>query len=179
MLVTRMTHGDGSDSCDVEDRNDDETAYHMLYRAAAGGDVIVVAVSYRLTVIGFIALDGLSSEDPRGSSGNYGITDQQQALQWVQKNAAAFGGDASRVTVYGQSSGGTSIFSLLSSPASKGLFSAAISLSGIAVCAQPFHESTDCMYRRACRCIVHCCAILGAEFHCFSLYPLSCVRMSV
>lgn len=98
--------------------------------AIAGGDVVVVAASYRLNVLGYLALDELSAEDPRGTSGNYGVMDQQFALQWVQKNIAAFGGDATRVTLYGQSSGGTSIFALLSSPASKGLFQAVISLSG-------------------------------------------------
>ena len=87
-------------------------------------------MSYRLNVLGFLALDELDSEDPRGVSGNYGILDQQAALKWAQDNAAAFGGDPNRVTVYGQSSGGTSIFALLSSPGSKGLFHAAIALSG-------------------------------------------------
>ena len=98
--------------------------------ALGGGAAIGVAPSYRVNAFGFLALAELAAVDPRGTSGNMGITDQQAALQWVQRNAAAFGGDASRVTLYGQSSGGTSIFSLLSSPLSKGLFQSAISLSG-------------------------------------------------
>jgi len=80
--------------------------------------------------LGYLALPELSKADPRGVSGNYGILDLQFALQWVQKNIKSFGGDPARVTLLGQSSGGTNIFSLLSSPASKNLFSAAISLSG-------------------------------------------------
>jgi para-nitrobenzyl esterase len=98
--------------------------------ALANGDVMIVAVSYRLNALGFLALEELTKEDPRGTSGNYGILDIQLALQWTQKNVASFGGDASRVTVYGQSSGGTAIFALLASPASRGLFHGAITLSG-------------------------------------------------
>jgi hypothetical protein len=67
---------------------------------------------------------------PTQTSGNFGILDIQLALRWVQDNAAGFGGDKSRVTVIGQSSGGTNIMALLASPASRGLFSATISLSG-------------------------------------------------
>ena len=151
----------------------------------AGGELVIVGVTYRLNAFGFLALPDIAVHDPRGVSGNYGILvrcslfevvtvllqlllllalfavcccwsccllwaphdalsthsvahllralpsqDQQQGLRWVQKNIAAFGGDANRVTVYGQSSGGTSILALLCSPASVGLFSGAISLSG-------------------------------------------------
>jgi para-nitrobenzyl esterase len=63
----------------------------------------VVVPSYRTNAFGFMALPELAQEDPRGVSGNYGILDQQLALQWVQQNIAAFGGDPSHVTVYGQS----------------------------------------------------------------------------
>lgn len=92
--------------------------------------VVAVAVQYRLGPFGFMALSELSAVDPRGVSGNFGFLDQQSALRWVQANAASFGGNTHNVTVFGQSSGGTSVLALLSSPASNGLFSAAISLSG-------------------------------------------------
>uniref|UniRef100_A0A6B2L1H4 Carboxylic ester hydrolase n=1 Tax=Arcella intermedia TaxID=1963864 RepID=A0A6B2L1H4_9EUKA len=95
-------------------------------------DVVIVSINYRLNVFGFLALDELNSNDERKVSGNYGILDQLLALKWVQNNIAAFGGDPKLVTLIGQSSGGTSIFALLSSPASQGLFSRAISLSGSA-----------------------------------------------
>ncbi len=63
-------------------------------------------------------------------SGNYGFQDQLLSLQWVQSSVSAFGGDPKRVTLLGQSSGGTSIFALLSAPSARGLFSAAIAMSG-------------------------------------------------
>ena len=91
---------------------------------------MAVSINYRLNGFGFMALPDLGTVDPRGVSGNYGFLDQQLGLRWVQDNIAAFGGDASRVTVWGQSSGGTSVLALLASPASNGLFSRALSLSG-------------------------------------------------
>jgi len=91
---------------------------------------IAVAINYRLNIHGFLATSALSALSGTGTSGNYGILDQQLALRWVRDNVAAFGGDPARVTLGGQSSGGTSIFALLCSPASRGLFSAAIALSG-------------------------------------------------
>eukprot|EP01127_Copromyxa_protea_P008471 TRINITY_DN1944_c0_g1_i2.p1 TRINITY_DN1944_c0_g1~~TRINITY_DN1944_c0_g1_i2.p1 ORF type:complete len:270 (+),score=39.58 TRINITY_DN1944_c0_g1_i2:59-868(+) len=105
-------------------------SYPNLHNLALFKDFVVVAANYRLGPLGFLALPQLSSVDPRGVSGNYGILDIQLALRWVQQNIARFGGDSNRVTLLGQSSGGTNIFSLLASPASKGLFHAAISLSG-------------------------------------------------
>ncbi|CAE7530758.1 ACHE [Symbiodinium sp. CCMP2456] len=96
---------------------------------------IVVAMNYRLGVLGYLALKELSAVDPRKGSGNAGITDQQLAMRWVQENIHAFGGDPNRVTLIGQSSGGTSIWvqvsilGHLASRSSRGLFHGAISLS--------------------------------------------------
>jgi len=104
--------------------------YGSLQNLIGFEECIIVTFNYRLNVFGFMSLEELSSADPRGTSGNYGILDQQLALQWVQDNIASFGGNPDSVTIFGQSSGGTSIFSLLGSPASRGLFHAAISLSG-------------------------------------------------
>jgi len=103
--------------------------YTNLQYIAEAHDVIVVSVSYRLNAFGWTAIDVLSKNDKRGVSGNYGITDLQLALQWVQDNIASFGGDKKKVTLLGQSSGGTNILALLASPSSKGLFHGAISLS--------------------------------------------------
>ena len=93
-------------------------------------DCVLVAMNYRLGIFGNLALRELAEVDPRGSSGNLGITDQQLALQWVQQNIAAFGGDPQHVTLLGQSSGGTNILAHLASESSRGLFHVAISLSG-------------------------------------------------
>lgn len=91
--------------------------------------VIVVNINYRLGVFGFLAHPALTAEQG-GASGNYGIMDQQKALQWVQANIRKFGGDPSNVTVFGESAGGFSVMTHLASPLSKGLFAKAIVQSG-------------------------------------------------
>ncbi len=90
-------------------------------------DVIVVSINYRLGPLGFLALPELSAES--GASGNYGFLDQVAALQWVQHNIEAFGGDPGRVTIFGESAGGTSVVALVASPITKGLFHGAIAQS--------------------------------------------------
>ncbi|REE95201.1 carboxylesterase/lipase family protein [Thermomonospora umbrina] len=88
-------------------------------------DVIVVTLNYRLGALGFLAHPALT-----GSGGNYGLMDQQAALRWVQRNIGRFGGLPGKVTIFGESAGGLSVLSLLASPGSAGLFSAAINQSG-------------------------------------------------
>ena len=88
--------------------------------------VILVTVESRLNVLGYMAHPALDAESPLGVSGNYGFLDQVATLQWVQQNIAAFGGDPSRVTLFGVSAGGEDVALHLVSPLSKGLFSAAI-----------------------------------------------------
>ncbi len=102
--------------------------YEYMSAFALRANVVVVAVNYRLSIFGWLALDSLRDTD--GSVGNYGLRDQQLALSWTRSNVRVFGGDPGRLTVAGQSSGGTSIFALYSSPLSIGLFDRAISLSG-------------------------------------------------
>src|SRR5436309_782665 len=91
--------------------------------------VVVVSVAYRLGAFGFLAHPDLSRESGKGS-GNYGLQDQIAGLQWVKANIAKFGGDADRVTIFGESAGGISVSMLAASPAAKGLFQRAISESG-------------------------------------------------
>ena len=92
--------------------------------------VILVTFNYRLGRLGFFAFPGLSREHPEELKGNYAYTDQLEALKWVQRNIAAFGGDPKNVTIFGESSGGASVHALVSSPLSPGLFQKAIIESG-------------------------------------------------
>jgi para-nitrobenzyl esterase len=90
--------------------------------------VEVVTLNYRLGALGFLALPSLDSEGHLFA--NYGLLDQQAALQWVRRNIAAFGGDPNRVTVFGESAGGASVMSQLASPLATGTFQRAIIESG-------------------------------------------------
>jgi para-nitrobenzyl esterase len=92
--------------------------------------VIVVTINYRLGALGFLADPALTAESPFHISGNYGIEDQQVALQWVRRNIIGFGGDPNRVTIFGESAGGLSTFTNLVSPTAAGLFQRAIVESG-------------------------------------------------
>ncbi|XP_040838507.1 cocaine esterase-like [Ochotona curzoniae] len=94
---------------------------------AAFEDVVVVTIQYRLGVLGFF------STGDQHASGNWGYLDQVAALRWVQQNIAHFGGNPDRVTIFGESAGGTSVSSHVLSPMSQGLFHGAIMESGVAV----------------------------------------------
>ena len=96
----------------------------------ANQGVIVVTTNYRLGPLGFLAHPDLDNESLTNSSGNYGIMDQVAALQWVQRNIGAFGGDPSRVTIFGESAGGESVLIHLVSPGSRGLYRQALVESG-------------------------------------------------
>jgi len=92
------------------------------------GNVIVVTINYRLGYLGFFAHAAIDSE--HHLKGNYGLMDQQLALQWVRRNIDAFGGDPHRVTIFGESAGAQSVYSNLASPTADGLFEGAIAESG-------------------------------------------------
>lgn len=92
---------------------------------ASRGDVVVVTINYRLATLGFLALpDG-------ATNGNYGIADQVAALDWVRAHVAAFGGDAERLTLFGQSAGAASVRALMASPRAEGKFAGAIPQSNV------------------------------------------------
>lgn len=95
---------------------------------ARKGDVVVVTVNHRLNVLGFLDLSSLGKE--YAASSNAGLLDLVAALEWVRDNAAAFGGDASNVTIFGQSGGGGKVSTLLATPSAAGLFHKAIIQSG-------------------------------------------------
>lgn len=88
--------------------------------------IVFVSINYRLGALGWLALPELSAESPHGVSGNYGLLDQIEALKWVKKNIAAFGGDPGNVTIMGESSGGLNVADLIASPLARGLFQKAI-----------------------------------------------------
>ncbi|KAI1467047.1 cholinesterase [Daldinia caldariorum] len=93
---------------------------------ASRGDVVVVTVGYRLTTLGFLALnDGVTN-------GNFGLADQINALEWVRKNIKDFGGDPDKITIFGQSAGAGSVHALIASPKSIGKFAGAIPVSNLA-----------------------------------------------
>jgi para-nitrobenzyl esterase len=92
--------------------------------------VLVVSLNYRLGIFGFFALRELAEESPRHAAGNYGLLDQWAALEWVQSNIAAFGGDPTNVTLFGESAGSYSVSAQMASPLSQGLFAHAIGESG-------------------------------------------------
>lgn len=91
--------------------------------------VVVVTVNYRVGVLGFLVHPQLAEESPEDLSGNYGILDNIATLKWVQRNMAAFGGDPSRVTIFGESAGASSVLALMQSPLTEGLFHRAIAQS--------------------------------------------------
>ncbi|MFO0782088.1 MAG: carboxylesterase family protein [Phycisphaerales bacterium] len=92
--------------------------------------VMLVSFNYRLGRLGFFAFPALGEEHPDEPKGNYGYMDQVAALKWVQQNIAAFGGDPDNVTIFGESAGGVSVHTLLTTPSARGLFHKAIIQSG-------------------------------------------------
>jgi len=90
--------------------------------AIVGQDIVLVTINYRLGLLGYFA-------HPELNQTNFGLQDQVKALEWVQQNIAQFGGDPDRVTIFGESAGGTSVLALMVSPLSEGLFSGAIAQS--------------------------------------------------
>jgi para-nitrobenzyl esterase len=87
---------------------------------------VYVTLNYRLGALGFLAHPELIAESAHHASGNYGILDLIAGLEWVKRNIAAFGGDPTNVTVFGESAGGTMICYLMASPLARGLFHRAI-----------------------------------------------------
>ncbi len=93
--------------------------------------VVLVTVNMRLGSLGLLAHPLLSNESPKGISGNYMFFDMIAALEWVQRNIAAFGGNSENVTIFGESGGGWKVSCLMASPLANGLFHRAIFESGV------------------------------------------------
>ncbi|MBQ7203956.1 MAG: carboxylesterase family protein [Eubacterium sp.] len=101
--------------------------------------IVVVTCAYRVNVFGYMADEELAKESPNGTTGNYGLLDQIAALKWVNENIADFGGDASKITIAGESAGSSSVNALCVSPLAKGLFRYAIGESSGITAKTPYH----------------------------------------
>ena len=99
-------------------------------QTAAGEQVIVVTMNYRLGAAGYLALDELKARDPDGSVGNYGSLDQRAVLKWVRQNIEGFGGDARNTVLWGESAGAAAVTAHLVMPKSWPYFDKAIIESG-------------------------------------------------
>ena len=103
------------------------TNLYRLDKLASEGRMVVVSANYRLGILGFVPLPGLAKE---AVNGNFGIEDQREAMRWIQRNISKFGGDPNNVTIAGESAGGGSICTHLSSPDQvQGLFHKAMIVS--------------------------------------------------
>ena len=102
--------------------------------------VVVVNLGYRLGVFGYYADEDLKAESAHGTTGNYGLLDQIKALEWVQKNIAAFGGDPDNVTIAGESAGAASVSAICTSPLAEGLFRRAVLESSTVASVEPPHS---------------------------------------
>eukprot|EP01006_Ploeotia_vitrea_P039460 TRINITY_DN66350_c7_g4_i1.p1 TRINITY_DN66350_c7_g4~~TRINITY_DN66350_c7_g4_i1.p1 ORF type:complete len:556 (+),score=323.48 TRINITY_DN66350_c7_g4_i1:34-1668(+) len=135
--------------------------------------VVVVTVNYRLGVIGFLAGDALDAES--GTSGNYGILDQQRAMQWIKNNIAAFGGDPNDVLIFGESAGGMSTCLHMVAPGSADLFDRAIVESG--PCLQGTHGPSRDGYNKTR--VAQMGAVVASKVNCTQSDPaqqLACLR---
>ena len=118
---------------------------HPLYdgrHLVETGDVVVITVNHRLNAFGYLYLPMLTG-GVFPDSGNAGIWDLVLALEWVRDNAEAFGGDPSRVMVFGQSGGGAKIATMMAAPAAEGLFHSAATMSGQQVTASGPLNATE------------------------------------
>ncbi|MBN1463494.1 MAG: carboxylesterase family protein [Paludibacteraceae bacterium] len=107
---------------------------------AQRGDAVIVTIQYRLGPLGFLVHPGLEPENSNNTSGNYAVLDHILALKWVQNNIAAFGGDPTKVMVFGESAGGVNVGNLLTTPLASGLFQRACIQSAIPV-VSPYNDA--------------------------------------
>lgn len=124
-----LTSGSGSDAL-----------YDGAALAARG--LVVVSINYRLGMLGFLAHPQLSAESSEHVSGNYGLLDQMEALRWVNRNIAAFGGDPANVTIAGESAGGLSVMYLMAAREARSFFAKAVAQSAYMVSAPELRSTT-------------------------------------
>lgn len=119
--VMVFIHGGGNQQGSANEVNGG-TQMYFGKNMAERGDVVVVTIQYRLGALGYMVHPGLEEENNNSLSGNYGAMDQILALQWVKNNISNFGGDTTKVMIFGESAGGVNVGNLLTSPLAAGLF---------------------------------------------------------
>jgi para-nitrobenzyl esterase len=121
----------------------DGSEYRYDGESMARRGIVSVTVNYRLGMFGFMAHPELTKESPHHASGNYGLMDQTEALRWVHKNIAAFGGNPDNITIAGESAGSFSVSAQVVSPLPRNLFSAAVGESGSLLGFKPLTTLAD------------------------------------
>ena len=129
--------------------------------AMARQGVIMITIAYRLGIFGYFAHEDLKKESLNGTTGNYGLLDQIQALKWVNENASYFGGDKDNITIAGESAGSSSVSAICVSPLAKGLFKRAIGESSSIVGKYPPHTFRS--YKDACNMGVNIMKEMGVN----------------
>ena len=119
--------------------------FYDYSKLATDKQVIVITVNYRLGLFGWFSSEHLrNTSEGLDQSSNFGQLDLIKGLEWVNENIASFGGDASNVTIFGESAGGHNVLTLLASPLADGLFHKAISQSGyVSSYSQEFADSVS------------------------------------
>lgn len=130
--VMVFIHGGGNQQGSASEVNGG-TEMFFGKNLAERGNAVVVTIQYRLGPLGFLVHPGLEPENPNGVSGNYAILDQILALTWVKNNISNFGGDSTKVMIFGESAGGLNVGNLLTSPLAAGLFQRACIQSAVPV----------------------------------------------
>ncbi|XP_062861196.1 para-nitrobenzyl esterase [Trichomycterus rosablanca] len=125
-----------------------EKGYSPTEELAAKTQTVFVSLNYRLNAFGFMALEILREGSTTITSGNYGLMDQIQALKWVQRNIHVFGGDPTKITIFG----GTSVRALMTSPLAKGLFHRAITMSASFINASSSAEKGNLLFLKRTGC---------------------------
>ena len=160
--VLFFIHGGGNVQGSSSEQRNGVRIYDGAALAARTGSVVVTA-NYRLGPLGWLAHRSFAVENGHQSAGNYGTLDQLAALQFVQRNIAGFGGDATHVLVFGESAGAVNVCALLASPLAKGLFSSALMESGGCVAAtQPVAQTFGDTFAQKVGCTGDLAACLRA-----------------
>jgi para-nitrobenzyl esterase len=119
--VLVFIHGGGNQQGSANEVNGG-TEMYFGKNMAERGDAVIVTIQYRLGPLGFLVHPGLEPENANGTAGNYAVLDQILALKWVQNNIVNFGGDPTKVMIFGESAGGINVGNLLTTPLAAGLF---------------------------------------------------------